>query len=96
METGAVADLTKVTIKGGGATGTGLYVMGTATMNGGTISNVSEGVYATGMGKLTINGGAKITFTRDYGVKVQNGVMASLDRVTITGGGSGQGKGVGV
>uniref|UniRef100_UPI00195D1F36 hypothetical protein n=1 Tax=Bartonella bovis TaxID=155194 RepID=UPI00195D1F36 len=30
VETGAVADLTKVTIKGGGATGTGLYVMGTA------------------------------------------------------------------
>ncbi|WP_102830770.1 NosD domain-containing protein [Bartonella bovis] len=58
---------------------------------GGEIKNVESGVYATGTGKLTINGEAKITFTRDYGVKVEGGATADITGATITGGGSGQG-----
>ncbi|WP_146023845.1 hypothetical protein, partial [Bartonella bovis] len=99
VQSGAVADLTKVTIMGSGQ-GTGLYVVGgTATMNGGEIKEVESGVYATGAGKLTINGGAKIQFNngdKNYGVKVENGVVANLMNVKIMGSGSGQGEGKGV
>ncbi|WP_208431910.1 right-handed parallel beta-helix repeat-containing protein, partial [Bartonella bovis] len=89
-----MANLTSVTITGGGQ-GTGLYVEGTATMNGGEISNVSEGVYATGAGNLTINGGTNITFKGDYGVKVMGTATANITGATIKGEGSGVGsKGV--
>uniref|UniRef100_UPI001304BAF3 hypothetical protein n=1 Tax=Bartonella bovis TaxID=155194 RepID=UPI001304BAF3 len=40
-----------------------------------------------------VNNGA-ITFKGEHGVKVMGTGSANLDRVTITGGGSGQGKGV--
>ncbi|WP_208431905.1 beta strand repeat-containing protein, partial [Bartonella bovis] len=99
VQNGATANLTKVTIKGtGSGQGTGLYVMGTLKMSGGSISNVESGVYATGTGTLNMDG-TTITFKngdRNYGVKVESGVtMASLTNVTITGTGSGAGsKGV--
>ncbi|WP_425290195.1 right-handed parallel beta-helix repeat-containing protein, partial [Bartonella bovis] len=87
---GAVANIMGATIKGSGATGTGLYVMGTATMNGGEIKDVESGVYATGTGNLTINGGAKISFTgrSGYGVRVGSGASADLTNMTIAGSGA--------
>ncbi|WP_146023840.1 hypothetical protein, partial [Bartonella bovis] len=90
VESGVMANIMGATIKGSGSgKGMGLYVVGgTATMNGGTISNVESGVYATGTGNLTINGGAKITFTRDYGVKVMGAANANITGATITGGGA--------
>ncbi|WP_204379483.1 right-handed parallel beta-helix repeat-containing protein, partial [Bartonella bovis] len=91
VQNGATANLTSVKIKGtGSGQGTGVYVEGTGSANlmGGTISNVESGVYATGMGKLTIKGEAKITFTRDYGVKVGGTVNATITGAEIKGGGA--------
>ncbi|WP_425290194.1 right-handed parallel beta-helix repeat-containing protein, partial [Bartonella bovis] len=90
VQNGATANLMRATIKGTSGQGMGLYVVGgTATMNGGEISNVSEGVYATGMGKLTIKGEAKITFTGSgYGVKVGGTVNATITGAEIKGGGA--------
>ncbi|WP_158244978.1 right-handed parallel beta-helix repeat-containing protein, partial [Bartonella bovis] len=97
VQNGATANLMRATIKGTNGQGTGLYVMGTgsASMMGGTISNVESGVYATGAKAVTING-TTITVkggAESYGVKVMGTGSANLDRVTITGEG-GQGKGV--
>ncbi|ENN90794.1 hypothetical protein BBbe_10290, partial [Bartonella bovis 91-4] len=96
VQNGATANITGATIRGTSGQGTGLYVMGTgsASMMGGTISNVESGVYATGTGNLTINGGTTIQFKNgngSYGVKVQNGANADLTNVTIKGAGSGKG-----
>ncbi|WP_425290192.1 hypothetical protein, partial [Bartonella bovis] len=94
---GATANLMRATIKGTNGQGTGLYVMGTATMNGGEISNVESGVYATGAGTLTINGEAKITVkggAESYGVKVMGTGSATLTNMTIEGTSGGTGKGV--
>ncbi|WP_146023851.1 hypothetical protein, partial [Bartonella bovis] len=99
VQNGASAIITGATIKGSGnGQGTGLYVMGgTATMNGGEIKEVESGVYATGAGTLTINGGAKITVkggAESYGVKVESGASATLTNMTIEGTSGGTGKGV--
>ncbi|WP_158245030.1 hypothetical protein, partial [Bartonella bovis] len=67
---------------GSGMGSKGVLMDGTKmTMTDVTISNVSEGVYATGMGKLTINGEAKITFkggAGNYGVMVGRMGTANL------------------
>ncbi|WP_152023201.1 beta strand repeat-containing protein [Bartonella bovis] len=98
VQKAATANLMNVKIKGtGSGQGTGLYVQGTgsASMMGGTISNVSEGVLMTGSGTLKISGEAKIMFKGDYGVKVMGTATANITGATIKGEGSGVGsKGV--
>ncbi|ENN90769.1 hypothetical protein BBbe_10440 [Bartonella bovis 91-4] len=96
VQKAATANLMDVTIKGEGGQGMGLYVEGTATMNGGEISNVESGVYATGMGNLKMDG-TTITFKNgvgSYGVRVGELVTADLTSVTITGASGGTGTGV--
>ncbi|ENN92712.1 hypothetical protein [Bartonella bovis] len=100
VENGATANIMGATITGSGnGEGTGLYVVGgTATMNGGEISEVSEGVLMKGGGTLTMNNGS-IGFkdgAENFGIGVGKLVTnARLTDLTITGA-SGQGKGKGV
>ncbi|WP_158245007.1 hypothetical protein, partial [Bartonella bovis] len=112
------ANLDRVTITGGGATGTGVVMEGTEmmtmnmvnisevqtgiqvtsgnlTVNGGSMTGVQTGITMLGSGTLTVNNGARIEFTGEYGVKVGDRVtMASLTDVKITGTSGGTGKGV--
>ncbi|WP_146023846.1 hypothetical protein, partial [Bartonella bovis] len=89
------ATLTNVTISGGG-NGKGVYGEGAkaVTLTKVDISNVSEGVWVKGGGTLTIKEGS-ITFKSgkdNYGIGVGKSVTsATLDRVTIAGGGDGKG-----
>ncbi|ENN90802.1 hypothetical protein BBbe_10280 [Bartonella bovis 91-4] len=63
---------------------------GNLTISGGTMTGVQTGISMMGSGMLTVSG-AKITFTGEHGVKVQNGATANLTNMTIAGTGSGKG-----
>ncbi|ENN92908.1 hypothetical protein BBbe_01790 [Bartonella bovis 91-4] len=88
---GASADLTDVTIKGGGATGKGVWMEGKMLkMTNGEISNVDKGVY---VGGAVTN--ASLTNVNISGVKVgveaTNGTLTVNEGTRITFTGSGQG-----
>uniref|UniRef100_UPI001304BCEA right-handed parallel beta-helix repeat-containing protein n=1 Tax=Bartonella bovis TaxID=155194 RepID=UPI001304BCEA len=79
MGTGS-ANLDRVTITGGGATGTGVIKEGAGemTMTNGSISNVDKGVLMTGAGTMMISG---VTISN-----VAMGVEATAGTLTISGG----------
>ncbi|WP_343358085.1 right-handed parallel beta-helix repeat-containing protein [Bartonella schoenbuchensis] len=84
-----------LTITGSGSTGTtGVYVKGgtaTVTLERVNISNVGEGVQMEAGESLTVEGGTRINFTGEYGIKLGKGVRAELTKVTIEGSGKGDG-----
>ncbi|WP_208431917.1 hypothetical protein, partial [Bartonella bovis] len=89
---GKTLEMTDVGISG---VQTGIQVSnGNLTVSGGTMTGVQTGIDMSGSGKLVVNSGARIEFTGEHGVKVGNGVTATLTNVTIEGTGSGQGTGV--
>ncbi|MBA9083547.1 hypothetical protein GGR10_001419, partial [Bartonella chomelii] len=94
------AELTGTVIKGQN-NGVGVYAVGTEkmtmTLTDVTISEVGAGVYVKRGKSLTIGGeNSTISFTGDYGVKVEGLMAAHLVKTRIVGTGSGQGKNNGV
>ncbi|WP_208431825.1 NosD domain-containing protein, partial [Bartonella schoenbuchensis] len=94
------AELTGTVIKGQNK-GVGVYAVGTEkmtmTLTDVTISEVGAGVYVKRGKSLTIGGeNSTISFTGDYGVKVEGLMAAHLVKTRIVGTGSGQGKNNGV
>uniref|UniRef100_UPI001ABA1853 hypothetical protein n=1 Tax=Bartonella bovis TaxID=155194 RepID=UPI001ABA1853 len=74
---------------------TGIQVSnGNLTVSGGTMTGVQTGIDMSGSGTLMVNSGARIEFTGEHGVKVQNGATANLTNMTIAGMSGGTGKGV--